>query len=158
MHDLNGFDLDAIAGALSDQASYEHVLLVNSKTGELVFWSADTGIDGHTPVGLDDLDEDLVGIRPLPSWVWYQDMADFVTGISDERAARRLGRAIDGKGAFRRFRTELEKEDPELLGAWRAFRETRAGRRAVEWLEQNELVSQHQTARYLASHPDPHLP
>lgn len=158
MPDLNGFDLDEIAGALSDQESYEHLMLVNAKTGELVFWSADTGIDGHTPVELDDLDEDLVGIRPLPSWVWYQDMADFVTGINDERAARRLGRAIEGKGAFRRFRMELEEEHPELLAPWRAFRDTRARRRAAEWLEENNMISQDQAARYLASHPDPHLP
>jgi hypothetical protein len=29
----------------------------------------DTGIDGQTPVDLDELD--LVGIDPLPSWIWY---------------------------------------------------------------------------------------
>jgi hypothetical protein len=32
-------------------------------------------------------------------------MADFANGISDEPAGRRLARAIDGKGAFRRFKT-----------------------------------------------------
>ncbi len=40
-----------------------------------MFWTADTGIDGQTPVDLDELD--LVCIDPLPSRVWYQDMADF---------------------------------------------------------------------------------
>jgi hypothetical protein len=41
-----------------------------------VFWTADTGIDGQTPVDLDELD--LACIDPLPSWIWYQDMADSV--------------------------------------------------------------------------------
>jgi hypothetical protein len=58
-----------------------------------------------------DLDP-LVSIEPLPSYVWYRDMADFAEGITDERAGRRLARAIDGKGAFRRFRNE--HPDPQL--------------------------------------------
>jgi hypothetical protein len=157
--DLSGFDLDEIASALADQDNYERAYLVNPATGEIVFWTADTGIDGHTPVDLDELDEQgLIAIRPLPSWVWYQDMADFVDGITDERAGRRLGRAIDGKGAFRRFRLELHEEYPDLLPAWYAFRDTRAGRRAVEWLADNDLIDQDDAARYLASHPDPDLP
>jgi hypothetical protein len=61
-------------------------------------------------------------------------MADFAEGISDERAGRRLARAIDGKGAFRRFKDELHEEYPHLLPAWYAFRDVRAKRRAVDWL------------------------
>ena len=68
------------------------------------------GIDGQTPVDLDELD--LVVIEPLPSWVWYQDMADFAEAITDERARRRLGRVIQGKAAFRRFKDELHEEYP----------------------------------------------
>ncbi|MGC5017297.1 hypothetical protein [Micromonospora sp. DT47] len=40
-------------------------------------------------------------IDPLPSYVWYQDMADFAERISDEAAGRSLARAIQGKGAPR---------------------------------------------------------
>jgi hypothetical protein len=39
-----------------------------------VFWTSDTGIDGQTPVDLDELD--LICIDPVPSRIWYQDMAD----------------------------------------------------------------------------------
>ena len=53
----------------------------------------------------------------MPSSVWYQDMADFAEGISDERVGRRLGRVIDGRGAFRRFKAELNDEYPDLLPA-----------------------------------------
>jgi hypothetical protein len=50
----------------------------------------------------------LICIDPLPSHVWYQDMADFAERVSDDRAGRRLARAIEGKGAFRRFKDESQ--------------------------------------------------
>jgi Uncharacterised protein family (UPF0158) len=125
--ELSSLDLEEIANALADQTDYEHRWLINPQTGEIVFWTADTGIDGQTPVDLDELD--LVCIDPLPSWIWYQDMADFAEAITDERAGRGLTRAIQGKGAFRRFKDELHEEHPDLLPAWYAFRDARATRR-----------------------------
>ena len=154
--DLSRIDLEEIANALADQTDYEHPWLINPDTGEIAFWTADTGIDGQTPVGLDELD--LVVIDPLPSWVWYQDMADFADGITDERAGRRLARAIQGKGAFRRFKDELHEEHPGLLPAWYAFRDTRARRRAVQWLADNCLIDDGAADRFLSGHPDPALP
>jgi hypothetical protein len=154
--ELSSLDLDEIANALSDQADYEHRWLINPRTGEIVFWTADTGIDGQTPVDLDDLD--LVGIGPLPSWVWYQDMADFAEAITDERAGRRLARAIQGRGAFRRFKDELHEEYPDLLPAWYAFRDARAIRRAVQWLADNSLIEDEAADSFVTGHPDPDLP
>jgi len=154
--DLGSLDLEEIANALADQTDYEHQWLIDPRTGEIVCWTADTGIDGQTPVDLDELD--LVGIHPLPSWVWYQDMGDFAETITDERAGHRLARAIQGKGAFRRFKDELHKEYPELLPAWYAFRDVRANRRAVAWLADNSLIEDDDASRFLAAHPDPDLP
>ena len=156
MFKLTSLDLDEIATALADQESYEHRWLIDPRTGQIAFWTADCGIDGQNPVDLDELD--LVCIDPLPSYVWYQDMADFAGGISDEQAGRRLGRAIQGRGAFRHFKAELNDEYPGLLPAWYAFRDTRAQRRAVEWLVDNGLVGQADAQRFLASHPEPGLP
>ena len=154
--ELSSLDLGEIAEALADQTDYEHRWLINPQTGEIVFWTADTGIDGQTPVDLDDLD--LVCIDPLPSWVWYQDMADFAEAITDERTGRRLARAIQGRGAFRRFKDELHEEHPDLLSAWYAFRDARARRRAVQWLAGNSLIDDEAADRFLAGHPDPGLP
>ena len=156
MLDLSNIDLEEIANALADQTDYEYHWLINPETGEIAFWTADTGIDGQAPVDLDELD--LVVIGPLPSWVWYQDMADFAEGITDERAGRRLARAIQGKGAFRRFKDELYEEHPDLLPVWYAFRDTRARRRAVQWLADNSLIDDGSTDRFLSEHPDPALP
>jgi len=154
--ELSSLDLEEIASALGDQTDYEHQWLINPQTGQVVFWTADTGIDGQTPIDLDELD--LVGIDPLPSWIWYQDMADFAEGITDERAGRRLARAIQGRGAFRRFKDELHEEYPDLLPAWYAFRDARARRRAVQWLADNSLIDDQAADQFLASHPDPDLP
>jgi hypothetical protein len=100
----------------------------------------------------------LVCIDPLPSYVWYEDMADFAEALSDDRAGRRLMRAIDGKGAFRRFRNELHEEYPELLPAWYAFRGTRAVRRAVEWLAENSVIDDEAADGFLKAYPDPAVP
>ena len=156
MLNLGKLDLDEIAAALADQTDYEHRWLIDPQTGEVAFWTSDTGIDGQNPVDLDELD--LVCVDPLPSYVWYQDMADFAERISDERAGRRLARAIDGRGAFRRFRAELHDEYPHLLPAWYAFRESRARRRAVEWLAENSLIDDDSADCFLTDHPDPELP
>jgi hypothetical protein len=81
----------------------------------------------QNPIDLDDLD--LICIGPLPPYVWYQDMADFAERITDRRAGRRLVRAIQGKGAFHRFKDELHHEYPDLLSAWYALRDVRAEHR-----------------------------
>jgi uncharacterized protein UPF0158 len=153
---LDNFDLEEIGTALQDQTDFEYFHLVDPRTGEMGFWTTDGGIDGEHPVDLDELD--LIAIEPLPSYVWYQDMADFAEGISDERAGRRLARAIQGKGVFRRFKNELYEEHPELLPAWHAFSDARTRRRAVEWLADNALVDRDAADRFAAEHPDPDLP
>ena len=154
--DLSSLDLEEIGDALAGQPDYEHRWLIDPQTGEITFWTAGTGIDGQTPAGPDELD--LVCIDPLPSWVWYQDMADFAGAITDERAGRRLARAIEGKGAFRRFKDELHKGYPHLLPAWYTFRDARAQRRAVQWLAGSSLVDDDAAMSFLARHPDPDLP
>jgi hypothetical protein len=148
--------LDEIAAALADQTDYEHRWLINPQTGEVAFWTCDTGIDGQNPVDLDELD--LICIDPLPSYIWYQDMADFAEQISDERAGRRLARAIDGRGAFRRFKAELHEEYPHLLPAWYAFRDARAKRRVVKWLAEHSLIDDDSATRFLMENVDPELP
>jgi Uncharacterised protein family (UPF0158) len=157
--DLAKLDVDEIATALSDQTDYEHRWLIDPNTGQIAFWTSDTGIDGENPVELDELD--LIPIDPLPSHVWYQDMADFAEGVSDESVGRRLGRAIRGKGAFRRFKDELYElceEHAELVPAWHAFREVRAKRRAVQWLLDQGLIGDDAVRDFVTSHPQPDLP
>lgn len=90
--------------------------------------------------------------------------------LSPERFSRRssgyrrpsgpptAARAIQGKGAFRQFKDELHEVHPDLLPAWHAFRDTRARRRAVQWLADNSLIDDASAARFVSGHPDSALP
>ena len=144
MFDLADLALDLVADALQDN-SYEHTWFIDPMTGAIVFLPED-GVET-------DLDEtDLVSIDALPSRVWYRDMADFADEISDDRAGRRLARAIQGRGAFRRFKNQLHDEDPSLLTLWYEFSNRRALRRAVAWLADRSLVDRDAAEGFLAEH------
>ncbi len=54
--ELHGLDLEEIAEALADQECYEHRRLIDPRSGDITFWTADTGIDGHNLIDLDELD------------------------------------------------------------------------------------------------------
>jgi len=84
--------------------------------------------------------------------------ADPTTGVSDDAAGRRLGRAIRGWGAFRRFKDELFEEHPDLVSAWHDFHDARANRRAVEWLHGQGLIRDDAARKFLVDDPDPDLP
>ena len=156
MLDLGGIDVEEIATALADQTDYEHRWLVDPGTGQVVFWASDTGIEGENPVEIDELD--LILIDPLPSYVWYQDMADFADGISDSATGRRLTQSLQGRGAFRRFKNQLYEHHPELISAWHALRDVRAQRRAVEWLLDQGLIDDSAAQQFATDHPDPGPP
>jgi len=157
--ELERLSIEEIADALQDQTGYGHLHLINPGTGELMIWTEDLGIDGKTPMDLDELDElGLVTIEPIPSYVWYQDMVDFAGGLSDQHARDHLGRALDGRGAFRRFRGTIDRQSPRVQSTWREFREVRARRRAVEWLLGNSLIDDASADRYFEENPDPELP
>ena len=114
--DLGGIDVDEIATALADQTDFEQRWLIDPRTGQVAFWTSDTGIDGQNPVDIDELD--LIPIDPLPPSVWFRDMADFADGISDATARRKLTQALQGRGAFRRFRNQLYEHQPDLISPW----------------------------------------
>src|SRR3954449_760720 len=156
MLDLGRIAVEEIADALADQTDYEHRWLIDPRTGEVRFWTSDTGIDGQNPVDIDDLD--LVPIDPLPPYVWYQDMADFADGISDDVATQRLKAALQGRGAFRRFKNQISEHHPALISPWQALRDVRAQRRAVEWLLEQGLIDDRAARQFAGDHPDPALP
>ncbi|MFJ8207422.1 UPF0158 family protein [Micromonospora chalcea] len=156
MLDVRHLDLEEIATALQDQSAYEYRWLIDPASGEIRMWTADGGTDGKTPIDLDELD--LVPIEALPPSVWHRDMVDFAQRVSDEQAGRRLLRAVQGRGAFRRFRDELHDEYPHLLTVWHAFHQARATRRAIDWLLDRCLIDDAAASRCRTEHPEPDVP
>lgn len=75
-------------------------------------------------------------------WLWfdsvgsrdaYQDMERFIASLDDADIADQLAIAIDGRGAFRRFKDMLSQW-PALTTRWHAFSEERQRGRARAWL------------------------
>ena len=156
MLDLVVVHVEELATAHADRTDYEHRWLIDPRTGEVAFWTSDTGVDGEHPVELDELD--LVLIDPLSSHVWYRDMVDFADGISDRAAGQRLRRCLEVKGAFRRFKNELYQRHPELISSWHALRDARAQIRAVRWLADEGLTAEGAAEQFVQDHPEPALP
>jgi hypothetical protein len=147
-------DLDAclpdLCMALEDH-SYEHAWWLDPSTGELEFHA-----DGseHEP---DPEARGLQFVEPTDSRESYSDMEEFVRRVADTRARDLLTRAISGRGAFRRFKDTLF-ELPELRESWFRFHDVRCERRAIDWLEDQELITAADADRARALRPEPELP
>lgn len=74
------------------------------------------------------LDVDSVGSRAA-----YQDMVDFTASLSDAAARNDLTHALDGRGAFRRFQSTLDRHEQHRVH-WRVLSTERRAGRAREWL------------------------
>jgi hypothetical protein len=62
-------------------------------------------------------------------------MLDFAAGLPDGQLREQLFQALEGRGAFRRFRNALNDDAHEVqLTRWTLFRDERQLGRAREWL------------------------
>lgn len=155
MLDLNDVDLASLCEALEDQ-SWDQTWWLDPSSGEVVPWSTDPGVaddDGEEHPA----DREWMGIDPIPSHVWYADMEDFIERVRDPRARDLLGRAIAGRGAFRRFKDTLF-DFPELREWWFRFHDARAERRALEWLRDEGVVDPREAERAVSLRLDPEPP
>jgi len=67
----------------------------------------------------------------------YDAMCDFAGTVTDRRAKELLGIALEGKGAFRRFKDTLHRVG--LTDEWHAFKHNAFLRLAKAWCEKNEI-------------------
>ncbi|MBK8027180.1 MAG: hypothetical protein IPK19_38775 [Chloroflexi bacterium] len=58
--------------------------------------------------------------------------------MEDAHVRELLETAIQGKGAFRRFKDALVRH-PEIEQRWFAFRDARVQARMIDWFEMNEI-------------------
>jgi hypothetical protein len=84
------------------------------------------------PIDLDDTDRWLI-VHSTGSEPAYQDMVTFIDLLDDRTAAEKLSSAIEGRGAFRRFRRVLDAHD-EIHTRWGGYSEERRLGRARAWL------------------------
>lgn len=151
MLDLEQVDLEELAFALEDHSPmFEALWMFDPRTGQTQYYSRDAGDFDDA----DDLDENLIPVEALPSAEGYQDMVDFIDLVPQRRPADLLARAIEGRGAFRRFKDTL-LDYPELEGQWFAFGHARMRRHVVEWLADNDVISWDAAEEARARYPDP---
>jgi predicted nucleotidyltransferase len=150
MLDPAQIDLSELAEALEDH-SYEHEWYIDRATGEILLRS-------YLGDEMEDIEaRDLVAVDTMSSDESYQDLVDFATRVRDPRARDLLMRAIEGRGAFRRFKDTLF-EFPDLRKDWFAFHDARMARRSIEWLRDEGLMSGTDAERALAELTEPELP
>jgi hypothetical protein len=117
-------DLDMLETAMED-SDLANSYFLNLVSGEVVFFSDYLGLSDEDERLLEEIDgsTDYVAIERIPSQVAYQWMVDFVDEVvapADEHAAEKLSMALNGKGAFHRFKDTLhgisgETSDSKLL-------------------------------------------
>ncbi len=113
----NAIDLDMLETAMEDSDLANRYFL-NLVSGEVVFFSDYLGLSDEDERLLEEIDgsNDYVAIERIPSHVAYQWMVDFVDEMVapvDEHAAEKLFMALNGKGAFRRFKDTLHRVDDQ---------------------------------------------
>jgi hypothetical protein len=119
-----------------EDSSYEHNYFLDLETGEILFVS-DYMDSEETEKLTDKIDGEPERFERIPkaeSYEGYEDMEDFIAAVEDKHLAELLEVAIDGKGAFHRFKGVLARH-PEGRERWFRFKDERMEQRALEWLD-----------------------
>ena len=128
-------DLDELCSAMAD-SSYEHEYYLDLETGEILFISEYTDDEetGKLKSQVEDDSDRYERIPEAESHEGYEDMVEFIATVKDERLVELLEVAINGKGAFRRFKDVLLNY-PEERESWFQFKDDRMEEKALEWLD-----------------------
>ena len=110
-----------------DVRSGEVQMVPIDRLGEDDDWPSEEDLDDALAAG------HLIHVEPLGSRVEYGWMAEFTGTVGDARLRDRLEVALDGRGAFRRFKNVL-LDDPAERERWFALRGERLRAAAWEWL------------------------
>ena len=129
-------DLDQLCSAMED-SSYEHDYYLDLNTGEIMLVS-DWMDEEESERLRDRIDRNPDRYEQIPKvecYEAYQDMEDFIATVEDRHLAELLEVAINGSGAFRRFKDVLLRY-PEERERWFHFKDERMEQRASEWLDE----------------------
>ncbi len=133
---------DAFENNAPEVASYLHL-----ETGEVVRF-----VEGISDPDLHDRvadDPSYMLVDPVPSREQYRWMERFIESVEDDALRGRLAAAIQGRGAFRRFKDVL-LDDPVERERWFAFRSARLRSAMEAWLKAHGIEP--------APRPEPEVP
>ena len=133
-------NMDELCEAM-ENSSYENEYYLDLETGEILFLSEYMD-DEETERLRDKIDEEPDRYEPIPkaeSREGYKDMRDFIASVENEHLTELLEVAINGKGAFRRFKDVLLNY-PEEGERWFKFKDERMEEKALEWLDDIDVT------------------
>ena len=127
-------DLEWVATMLEGDPMRSQGAFLDLKTGEVIpaFMTEhdETGDDATAPTEAEP--DRWLFLPSLGSRAVREDMAEFVAMITDASLQQRMELAIEGLGAFRRFRDLIFAEG--LVAEWHAFSDDRRIARARDFL------------------------
>lgn len=147
-------DLGMIANAMEDVARMDMDYYLDKETGEVIVTSEETfryaeeededKIRENLPDWQKEdikLAQDILFNNPdryicipeRPSYEGYNLMVEFAEKVEDELLREKLNIALDGKGAFRRFKNVM-LDYPDYREKWFKFRDERINKKVIEWL------------------------
>ena len=123
--------------------SGEWTCYLDVRSGEVQMVPADRLSDDDDWPSEDEIDAGLdaghlIHVEPLGSRVEYAWMTEFAATVADAPLRDRLEVALDGRGAFRRFKNAL-LDSPAERERWFAFRDERLRAAAREWLADHNV-------------------
>lgn len=77
-------------------------------------------------------------VEVVPSRIQYQWVSEFVKCIEHESVKSRMEAAINGKGAFRRFK-DILLTLPDERRRWFEYRDRRMRARVTDWIKENGI-------------------
>ena len=81
-----------------------------------------------------------MAIDAIPSRIQYQWLDEFIKAIEDENIRARMEAAINGKGAFRRFK-DILLTLPDERRRWFEYRDQMMRQRILDWVREQSILA-----------------
>lgn len=140
---LSSFLLGEVEAALND-SSYEITWYLDLQEETVTFISEMYAFDEQQEIS-EEIEKDEEGrfieIPGQTSREAWQQMEQFILSLDDqdENTRNQLMNAIQGKGAFGRFKDMVY--DMELRDRWLEFKNRQDRKKALEWLQSQDLIT-----------------
>lgn len=108
----------------------------NKSTNEIL-WLLENNMEYSTYKEDDEYDDNVISMFNFFDKNDYDIMQEFISNIEDVKIYENLKGCLKGKGAFRRFRDELDSFN--LIDSWYKFRDEKYKEIAKEWCISNEI-------------------
>ena len=134
---MKKLNLSAVADEF-ESISSEMSLFYNTETGEFDFYSDFIMTLEESSAKAEEFEDDAWIATPSQQEIGeYDMMSDFVDSVIDPRKNEILSIALDGKGAFRRFKDTLRRVG--LEDEWYTFKRKAYAEVARVWCEENDI-------------------